>query len=250
MATLNIHRLPGEDEAEYQKRYNREKRRIYRANLPRVGRGRKPGQRNKGPKADGLLSQAEWESLQQVPGESDEAWKLRKQRERQAAWRARNPERAAELAKANYANNRERELERNRQYRAGNSDRLREYSSAYYRKNKERRVAAIKAWAKANPDRVRARAAKWREENRALCAFYSATWRKACRDQTPIWANPEKILAVYAAALEISRATGIPQHVDHEIPLRGENVSGLHVETNLRIIPAIENMRKHNKLLE
>lgn len=32
--------------------------------------------------------------------------------------------------------------------------------------------------------------------------------------------------------------------------LRGKTVSGLHVETNLRIIPALENMRKHNKLLE
>jgi len=47
----------------------------------------------------------------------------------------------------------------------------------------------------------------------------------------------------------ITEQTGTPHHVDHIIPLRGKNVSGLHVHQNLRIISSDENQRKNNKFL-
>lgn len=68
------------------------------------------------------------------------------------------------------------------------------------------------------------------------------------RMRMPPWANPKAIRAVYAEAKRLTDATGIPHHVDHIIPLQGELVSGLHVETNLRAIPAVDNLRKHNKV--
>jgi hypothetical protein len=41
---------------------------------------------------------------------------------------------------------------------------------------------------------------------------------------------------------------GFPWHVDHTIPLRGRIVSGLHVPTNLQVIPGAENSRKGNRM--
>jgi 5-methylcytosine-specific restriction endonuclease McrA len=65
---------------------------------------------------------------------------------------------------------------------------------------------------------------------------------------TPIWVNRSAIAAIYAKAKQISADTGIPHHVDHEVPLKNPRCSGLHVPWNLRIIPAIDNLRKGNRL--
>jgi hypothetical protein len=67
------------------------------------------------------------------------------------------------------------------------------------------------------------------------------------RRRTPAWANTDRIAAVYKLAREMSR-DGQAFHVDHIVPLRGKAVSGLHVEGNLRIIAAQENMRKGNSM--
>jgi hypothetical protein len=66
-----------------------------------------------------------------------------------------------------------------------------------------------------------------------------------CR--TPSWADLKAIRAIYAQAQALTRATGIPHHVDHEIPLQGKLVSGLHVHNNLQILTGSENSKKHNR---
>lgn len=56
------------------------------------------------------------------------------------------------------------------------------------------------------------------------------------------WTETEAIAAYYAACPE-------GMHVDHEIPLCGKYVSGLHVLANLRYLDAKENLQKGNKFL-
>lgn len=65
--------------------------------------------------------------------------------------------------------------------------------------------------------------------------------------RTPEWADQDAIRAIYQDAARRSFETGVMHHVDHIIPLQGVLVSGLHVEYNLRVITATENMSKHNR---
>ena len=41
--------------------------------------------------------------------------------------------------------------------------------------------------------------------------------------------------------------TGFEWHVDHVVPLKGKQVSGLHIWSNLAVIPKVDNLRKGNK---
>ena len=44
-----------------------------------------------------------------------------------------------------------------------------------------------------------------------------------------------------------NECTGLEWHVDHIIPLKGKEVCGLHIWSNLAVIPKVENLRKGNR---
>jgi hypothetical protein len=99
--------------------------------------------------------------------------------------------------------------------------------------------------------------ATWRDNNRAAVneAANHSTIKNSAKialrgSQIPVWANRDAIREVYAEAYRLTQETGIPHHVDHVIPLKGRNVCGLHIETNLQVLPALENMKKRNKFEE
>jgi len=69
-------------------------------------------------------------------------------------------------------------------------------------------------------------------------------------NRTPEWLTFEQKLEIecfYYKALRYEEEYGVKYHVDHIIPLNGENVCGLHVPWNLQVLPAKENLRKSNK---
>lgn len=136
---------------------------------------------------------------------------------------------------------------------------------AYAARNPEKRRAVVAAWRKANPDKVKVLHDSWRAANPEKYLNISRAWklrnpayrrakvaeRRAMKLQrTPAWltdAHLSAIKAIYAEAAKKTAATGVCWHVDHIVPLLGENVSGLHVPWNLQIITGSENMRKGNR---
>lgn len=88
---------------------------------------------------------------------------------------------------------------------------------------------------------------KWCVESKITNSNYHSSNRRAVkRSAMPLWANKKAIKGIYEQAKKLS-SDGSNYHVDHVIPLKNPLVCGLHVESNLTIIPAEENLKKSNK---
>ena len=238
-------RQEGETEEDFQRRYGREKQAIYRARRPKNDRKRGKG---KGPAKNGDLTREEWEALQPQPGEAADDHKRRYAREMVRRYRARHKERLAVERRTAYAADPEPDRERQRRMRREHPDRQKGYDRRYDERNPGKRAAAAKRWAEENPDKRYAVARNWRLANLDRCASYASKRRAAELSAIPPWADMLAIQAFYEEARRLSDETGVPYHVDHIVPLQGKGVCGLHVETNLRVIPGPENVRKRAKV--
>ena len=102
-------------------------------------------------------------------------------------------------------------------------------------KNKSKHSEAVRAWASTNLPKRAAIACKGRAIK---------------KKRIPQWLTNlhfDQIEIFYDAASRLTEELGIPMEVDHIIPLKGKNVSGLHVPWNLQVISGSENARKSNK---
>jgi len=154
----------------------------------------------------------------------------------------KNPEEANAWQRAWYEANKEKKnayykanIEKIKAYREATKVKRLAYAKAHYKANIEKKKAYDKAYAKANKDKENAKAAK----------------RRAAKlNRTPGWltkADLDRIVSIYIEAGRKTKMTGEQWHVDHIIPLQGENISGLHVPDNLQIIRATENISKNNR---
>ena len=88
--------------------------------------------------------------------------------------------------------------------------------------------------------------AKFRKVHPDRCAATQAKRRARKFQATPLWVSNEKISLIYKEAQLMTQYTGVLHVVDHIVPLKGRKVSGLHIETNLRVITDMDNKRKSN----
>lgn len=154
------------------------------------------------------------------------------QKARSAKRRAEKPALVRSETKAAKAKKPEHYKKVNAAWRAINRERLKAEDAARYRHNKDTQRAKIAAWKAANPEKV---------------AAINAARRAARKSAVPSWANRFFIEEIYHLARLRTKLLGVKHHVDHIVPLRSEIVCGLHCERNLRVIPAIDNQKKHNK---
>lgn len=87
---------------------------------------------------------------------------------------------------------------------------------------------------------------RYRERNREKIRARLTVSKQGREKRRVLWADEEAILAIYREAERMTHLTGRRHVVDHVIPLQGRTVSGLHVETNLRVVEHEVNARKHN----
>jgi hypothetical protein len=158
----------------------------------------------------------------------------------------RNRKKSPEKVKAWNKNQYER-LRQNKEF----VDKKRELDRQYQKQNQEKTYVKTRAWLAEHPEKAKTYAAKHRKNNPGAKNADTAKRRAVKIFCTPKWLNEDHIWAIKEAYLLAALRTklfGFSWHVDHIIPLRGKHVSGLHVPWNLQVIPAVDNIRKGNKV--
>jgi adenylate kinase family enzyme len=119
-------------------------------------------------------------------------------------------------------------------------------STIEYKKEKD------KKYAKDNAEKIRERVRLYQQNNKekylAYQAAYQSIRRVLKRKAQPEWVDISNLKILYKDMQNRNKQAGrVAYHVDHIVPLQGENVCGLHVPWNLQIITAEENLTKSNK---
>jgi hypothetical protein len=111
-------------------------------------------------------------------------------------------------------------------------------SNDYYKSNKDKYRKQRQSYYQKNKETILKRNKKWKDSNKPKRAHDRALYRANLKNATPKWANLKAIEEIYKNCPK-------GYHVDHDIPLGSKIICGLHVENNLKYLPAKENMSKH-----
>ena len=140
-----------------------------------------------------------------------------------------------------------------------------EKNKAWVKANKEARKQHIKNYYAKHKDEILEKQSDYRKENKELCNYRVADWAKRNKSArratyskrrgiklkaTPPWLTDDmqaEIKEIYQLAEDAHLVSGEFYHVDHIVPLQGEDVCGLHVPWNLQVIPFDLNLSKGNR---
>lgn len=165
------------------------------------------------------------------------------------AYREANRERLAAEDRARYAANREAALELRKRYRESHQQEVAQMKREYRAANRDALIAKDRQYYLDNKGRIAAQRREYRKAKAPQLAADNRKRQAAKLQRTPAWLTADDLWLI-REAYELARLRtelfGFPWHVDHIYPLQGRRVSGLHVPTNLQVIPGVENCRKNN----
>ena len=140
--------------------------------------------------------------------------------------------------------------ERVKAWRLANPEKRAEQNKRYAEKYPEKLVVKTQRWRDKDPEHAAKVAKKSRVKHRDRVVASKAAYRAGKTNRTPAWLtefDKLKIRCIYSVAAMLTKENKESWHVDHIIPLHGNNVSGLHVPSNLWFVRGIENVLKNNK---
>jgi hypothetical protein len=145
-----------------------------------------------------------------------------------ADWRSRTPDHG------DRANARRRE----RNKRPEVAQRIKFQKAESYLRHRPAKLAKQAVYREQHREETRAATRKWVKDNMPRKLAHNKARAKRVQQATPPWAKMEDIRLFYLNCPE-------GHEVDHAIPLKGKNVCGLHVESNLQYLLKLENRTKH-----
>ena len=127
-----------------------------------------------------------------------------------------------------------------------NFEKIKETQHTWVKNNPEKVKEIKRKYVLNNPERRVSSCKKWSSENRGSCNANLARYKARKKNAEPAWLSETQRLEI-ANFYKIAKWYDVQMHVDHIVPLRGNNVCGLHVHWNLQLLPANINKAKGNK---
>lgn len=135
-------------------------------------------------------------------------------------------------------------------WRHKNPKQVKVHNAKQYKTHGGKITLGVRRYYADNKETCRAKKRQYQKENLPVYAQINAKRKAEKLKRTPSWLTPDDywlMRQAYELAALRTKVLGFSWHVDHVIPLQGKTVSGLHVPSNLQVIPAVSNRSKSNK---
>ena len=137
-----------------------------------------------------------------------------------------------------------------KQYKIDNAERVKKIQQAYDAVQNPLRKEYFQQRYINKKEHILTVASAYRKANLHKNAAKEAKRRTAKLNRTPAWLTEDDhwmIEQAYELAALRTKMFRFGWEVDHVLPMQGKIVSGLHVPTNLQVIPATLNKQKNNR---